>query len=189
MRRAGFYPDRELEMTYKNMLPEYPSYTWNQNFRTLAELTHHVTNYERHAAEAGERPKTASRTTVRPQEPATTTEPPSTLSEHEESHTAAKQNPLRTSKDDVEQTPEQNPPLCGTVNSVNHPIENHVSYQAEGAETQKLAKFDTKRMAKSACAWTIASLTRTPYQTPIRFRGSIRSWNGFGTRSSFRRWT
>ncbi|KAH8318945.1 hypothetical protein KR059_012932 [Drosophila kikkawai] len=46
MRRAGFSPDRELERVYDNILPEYQLFTRRQDFRTLAELTHLVVDYE-----------------------------------------------------------------------------------------------------------------------------------------------
>nr|XP_041633078.1 uncharacterized protein LOC121502930 [Drosophila kikkawai] len=53
MRRAGFSSDRELERIYENMLPEYQLYTRRQDFRTLSELTHLVTNYEETRSRGG----------------------------------------------------------------------------------------------------------------------------------------
>nr|XP_041631999.1 uncharacterized protein LOC121502446 [Drosophila kikkawai] len=53
MRRAGFSSDKELERIYENMLPEYQLYTRRQDFRTLTELTHLVTNYEETRSRGG----------------------------------------------------------------------------------------------------------------------------------------
>nr|XP_041632388.1 uncharacterized protein LOC121502744 [Drosophila kikkawai] len=53
IRRAGFSSDKELERIYENMLPEYQLYTRRQDFRTLTELTHLVTNYEETRSRGG----------------------------------------------------------------------------------------------------------------------------------------